>query len=113
MLKLRTRETEYLGNNSKLKRTKPVVYQSDNIPDQSQIDELLPTIGWDKVIWDKPQLKLIQDMEIDLGGIGKEYAVDRCALLVRELSRAGVLINLGGELPEDIELAYDGLKIDI
>mgnify|MGYP001820879941 FL=1 len=72
--------------------------QSDNIPDQSQIDELLPTIGWDKVIWDKPQLKLIPDMEIDLGGIGKEYAVDRCALLVRELSRAGVLINLGGDI---------------
>ena len=72
--------------------------QSDNIPGQDQIDELLPTIGWDKVSWRDPQLKLVTGMEIDLGGIGKEYAVDRCAQLVREISRASVLINLGGDI---------------
>ena len=72
--------------------------QSDNIPDQSQIDALMPIIGWDKVEWTKPRLRLLPDMEIDLGGIGKEYAVDRCALLVREMSEAAVLINLGGDI---------------
>jgi len=72
--------------------------QSDNIPAQEQIDVLLPIIGWDKVGWDKPKLKLAVDMEIDLGGIGKEYAVDRCALLARELSDASILINFGGDL---------------
>jgi len=72
--------------------------QSDNIPDQHQIDELLPIIGWNKVDWNKPQLKLVAGMEIDLGGIGKEYAVDRCAQLVREMSEASVLINLGGDI---------------
>lgn len=72
--------------------------QSDNIPDQHQIDELLPIIGWDKVSWNNPDLKLVTGMEIDLGGVGKEYAVDRCAQLVREISRASVLINLGGDI---------------
>ena len=72
--------------------------QSDNIPDQHQIEELLPIIGWDKVSWNNPDLKLVSGMEIDLGGIGKEYAVDRCAQLVREISRASVLINLGGDI---------------
>jgi thiamine biosynthesis lipoprotein len=72
--------------------------QSDNIPAQEQIDVLLPIIGWDKVGWDKPKLKLAANMEIDLGGIGKEYAVDRCALLARELSDASILINFGGDL---------------
>ncbi|MBT8127966.1 MAG: FAD:protein FMN transferase [Gammaproteobacteria bacterium] len=72
--------------------------QSDNIPAQQQIDVLLPIIGWDKVGWDKPKLKLAANMEIDLGGIGKEYAVDRCALLARELSDASILINFGGDL---------------
>ncbi len=72
--------------------------QSDNIPDQSQIDELLPIIGWNRVVWNKPELKLVPNMEIDLGGIGKEYAVDRCVLLVREISQASVLINLGGDI---------------
>jgi thiamine biosynthesis lipoprotein len=72
--------------------------QSDHIPTQKQIDQLLPIIGWDKVSWNNPQLKLEPDMEIDLGGIGKEYAVDRCALLAREISEASILINFGGDL---------------
>jgi len=72
--------------------------QSDNIPGQHQIDELLPVIGWDKVSWNNPHLELAPGMEIDLGGIGKEYAVDRCAQLVREISPASVLINLGGDI---------------
>jgi thiamine biosynthesis lipoprotein len=72
--------------------------QSDNVPAQHQIDELLAVIGWDKVSWNNPELKLEPGMEIDLGGIGKEYAVDRCAQLVREISPASVLINLGGDI---------------
>jgi thiamine biosynthesis lipoprotein len=72
--------------------------QSDNIPGQYQIDALLPIIGWNKVEWNNPQLKLVAGMELDLGGIGKEYAVDRCAQLVREMSEASVLINLGGDI---------------
>jgi thiamine biosynthesis lipoprotein len=72
--------------------------QSDNIPDQHQIDELLPIIGWNKVCWNNPYLTLEPDMEIDLGGIGKEYAVDRCTQLVREASDASALINFGGDL---------------
>ena len=72
--------------------------QSDNIPGQHQIDELLPIIGWNKVNWNNPQLKLVAGMELDLGGVGKEYAVDRCAQLVREMSETSVLINLGGDI---------------
>jgi thiamine biosynthesis lipoprotein len=72
--------------------------QSDNIPDQQQIDRLLPIIGWDKVNWTKPKLELAANMEIDLGGIGKEYAVDRCAQLAHEISDASILINFGGDL---------------
>ena len=37
-------------------------------------------------------------MEIDLGGIGKEYAADRVAALLRNASPDGVLVNLGGDI---------------
>lgn len=37
-------------------------------------------------------------MEIDLGGIGKEHAVDRSMALARKQTEAPVLINLGGDL---------------
>ena len=70
----------------------------DRIPAQARIDELMPAIGWDKVEWRSPELRLRPGMEIDLGGIGKEYAVDRCVRLVREKTDASVLVNLGGDL---------------
>jgi len=37
-------------------------------------------------------------MQIDLGGIGKEYAVDRIAGLLRNQYKPGILINLGGDI---------------
>ena len=37
-------------------------------------------------------------MEIDLGGIGKEYAVDRCVVMIQALSPVPALVNFGGDL---------------
>ena len=37
-------------------------------------------------------------MEIDLGGIGKEYAADRVADLVAPVGRDAVLVNFGGDI---------------
>ena len=76
---------------------------SDNVPTQRQIDDLLPFIGWRRVNWKNPILSLPAGMEIDLGGIGKEYAADRTALLLLNhlLSQgveAGLLVNFGGDI---------------
>jgi thiamine biosynthesis lipoprotein len=70
---------------------------SDRLPSEKAIAALLPIVGWDKVLWRSPQLTLKPGMEIDLGGIGKEYAVDRAAALVRPLSTR-CLLNFGGDL---------------
>jgi thiamine biosynthesis lipoprotein len=71
---------------------------SDNIPSRKQAKALLPFIGWDKVDWNNQQITLPEGMEIDLGGIGKEYAVDRSATLVQQSYSVPVLINFGGDL---------------
>jgi thiamine biosynthesis lipoprotein len=76
---------------------------SDNIPDQAEIDALLPLIGWDKVQWKNPVIMLPAGMEIDLGGIGKEYAVDRAAQQVQSYlqdqgQQVSALINFGGDI---------------
>jgi len=71
---------------------------SDNLPAQERIDELLPLIGWEKVTWSRPSLTLPAGMEIDLGGVGKEYAVDRTLDLVRHQTKGAVLVNFGGDL---------------
>lgn len=70
---------------------------SDRVPSADVIEALLPLVGWQKVRWQAPQLTLEPGMEIDLGGIGKEYAVDRAAALVRPLSER-CLLNFGGDL---------------
>jgi thiamine biosynthesis lipoprotein len=71
---------------------------SDNVPAPRQVEALLPYVGWNKVSWKSPRVTVPRGMEIDLGGIGKEYAVDRAARLVTEMTSAGVVVNLGGDL---------------
>jgi len=71
---------------------------SDNIPNDSEIKKLLPLVGWDKVGWCDKQFTLPKDMQIDFGGIGKEYAVDRVVDLLRSTSDAPFLVNFGGDL---------------
>ena len=71
---------------------------SDNVPSRSAVDAILPRIGWGKVRWEDRTLTLQPGMQIDLGGVGKEYAVDRCAELCRVRTRASCLINFGGDI---------------
>ena len=71
---------------------------SARIPEQTQIDDLLRHVGFDKLRWQSPNLSLQAGMEIDLGGIGKEYAVDRAALLLQQQGVKHALVNFGGDL---------------
>ena len=81
---------------------------SDRIPKQKMVSNLLARVGWQKVKWKASELKLKPGMEIDLGGIGKEYAVDRSVQLVRDLTDASVLVNFGGDLATTGERLYQG-----
>jgi thiamine biosynthesis lipoprotein len=71
---------------------------SDLVPTQKRIEDALQWVGWHQVDWRRPVLQMPAGMEIDLGGIGKEYAVDRAALLIREQGGSPCLVNFGGDL---------------
>lgn len=74
-------------------------FKQPQLPDPAHIEALLPLIGWANVVWDGTQLFLPKlGMEIDFGGIGKEYAVDRIADLCLAAGCTGGLLNLGGDL---------------
>lgn len=67
-------------------------------PSDSQVRALLQKIGWNKVSWKSPMLTMPREMEIDFGGIGKEFAVDRAAALVAKFTATPCLVNFGGDL---------------
>lgn len=71
---------------------------SANLPTVEAVNALLPRIGWDKISWQHSSITLPGGMEIDLGGIGKEYAVDSTAQLLQQHTDSSLLINYGGDL---------------
>lgn len=72
--------------------------EGEKPPDQYLIDEALKKIGWDKIKIDRNSITIPKGMEIDLGGIGKEYAVDRCASLVSQQFDISFALNFGGDV---------------
>jgi FAD:protein FMN transferase len=71
---------------------------SDHLPEASEVDALLPRVGFGKLQWQRPRLCVPAGMEIDLGGIGKEYAVDRAFGIVADQLAGPFLVNFGGDL---------------
>jgi thiamine biosynthesis lipoprotein len=69
------------------------------VPGAKELDPLLAKIGWHRVERTAGTIRLpIAGMEIDFGGFGKEYAVDRAALALREAGAASAVVNLAGDL---------------
>jgi thiamine biosynthesis lipoprotein len=71
---------------------------SDRVPAPEAVERVRARVGWDKVAWLRPRLTLAPGMQVDFGGIGKEYAVDRAALLAAAHGSAPCLVNFGGDL---------------
>lgn len=69
------------------------------IPGQEEIDRAKALVGWNRVQREPGRIRLpLEGMGLDLGGIGKEYAVDRVALIAKDHGLEHVLINFGGDI---------------
>lgn len=74
-------------------------FKSDKLPSEASIQRLLNKVGWNKLHWQSPVLNFpVAGMEIDFGGIVKEYAVDRAAALCWDVGIRHGMINLGGDI---------------
>lgn len=83
-------------------------FKSGNIPPDDIIQQLMTRVGWHKLEWHRPTLTFtVPEMEIDLGGVVKEYAVDRAAALCQERGILHGIVNLGGDI-RVIGPHYDG-----
>lgn len=71
---------------------------SDNIPEKKSVEKIMQRVGWNKLSWKKPFLTMLPDMQLDFGGIGKEYAVDRVASNISQQFTKHALVNFGGDI---------------
>jgi thiamine biosynthesis lipoprotein len=68
-------------------------------PTDAALATVLPLIGWNRVERNAGTVRLpVAGMELDFGGFGKEYAVDRAAFVLREAGATSALVNLAGDL---------------
>ena len=75
------------------------VRDEGRLPDERQIRGALAVVGHQHVVLDRPHGTVRFDrpgVELDLGGIGKGYAVDRAVERLRRRGIASALVNLGG-----------------
>ena len=67
--------------------------------DPAQIELTLPLVGWEQIEWRGSSIHLpTPGMEIDLGGLAKEYAVDSAISLMRNLKVTSAMIELAGDV---------------
>ncbi|HEX8914309.1 MAG TPA: FAD:protein FMN transferase [Humisphaera sp.] len=69
------------------------------VPDAAALAEARRLSGWDKVERRPGAVRLPEaGMGVDLGGIGKEYAVDRLVEMAAERGIGNVMVDIGGDL---------------
>jgi thiamine biosynthesis lipoprotein len=73
-------------------------FRSGRLPAREEVAALLGCVGWRRVRWQRPRLVLLPGMQLDFGGIVKEYAADRVSELCRRHGARHGLVDLGGDL---------------
>lgn len=74
-------------------------FKEKRLPEAREIDALLDRVGWSKLVWRSPVLSFpTPGLELDFGGIVKEYAADRVAALLQADGVSHALVNLGGDI---------------
>ena len=74
-------------------------FQNGGCASAELLDAARALIGWERIEWRDNGLRLpIAGMEIDLGGLVKEYAADCAAQLMREAGVKHGLIELAGDV---------------
>ena len=69
------------------------------VPGEAELAPLLALVGWQRVERSPGRVRLpLAGMELDFGGLGKEYAVDRAVAVLRDAGVASALVNLAGDL---------------
>ena len=73
-------------------------HKRDNLPSQINLNEALQHTGWTKLQWQDQHLIMPAGMQLELGGLVKEYAADRAALILKRKNIRSAFVELGGDI---------------
>ncbi len=72
--------------------------EEKKVPAKDELEKALKFVSYEKIKLSDGFLEIPEGFEIDLGGIAKGYAVDRCAEIFMKSGVKDFLINAGGDL---------------
>ena len=75
-----------------------ITTDSPRVPQQTEIDALLPLVGTEHVTLEGTRVTLDEGCAMDLGGIAKGYASDRLADIFAQYGVDSALVSLGGNV---------------
>ena len=74
-------------------------FKRARVPSERELAPLRTLIGWDRAELTETSVRLpAAGMELDFGGFGKEYAVDRAVAVLLGHGIEGAMVNLAGDL---------------
>ena len=74
-------------------------FKKPRVPTERELAPLRTRIGWPRVELTATTVRLPDaGMELDFGGFGKEYAVDRAVAVLLEQGVSAAMVNLAGDL---------------
>ena len=81
----------------KIIRLWDIAGENPHVPDQSEIDTLLPEVGYEKIQVDGNNVTLLDGCTLDLGAVGKGMGCDQIMdYLQTQPDVFGMILNLGG-----------------
>ena len=81
----------------KIIRLWDIAGENPHVPDQSEIDTLLPEVGYEKIQVDGNNVTLLDGCTLDLGAVGKGMGCDQIMdYLQTQPDVVGMILNLGG-----------------
>lgn len=72
--------------------------EENRIPGEEEIQTLLQSTGYKKIQLNGNQIRIPEGMELDLGAVGKGYAGDEAAEVLKQRGITSALLNLGGNV---------------
>jgi len=73
--------------------------EHDRVPAQAEVDKVLGVVGYGNLILERGGARLAKpDVQVDLGGIAKGYAIDLATEALRAAGARSAIVDIGGDM---------------